>query len=311
MSEGLSRMRHRLDDPAGLGNAGLASSFVDLGHCKVKLGGTVALVLPAAAASGKSWRGARDLLKTRYRDITVASLAVSGSTTRAFSADTGMADILIVATRTTDSEEADGTALFANLLRRPASLFESSEIARAIRGKSSAESGKLHIGDRLVVGYFARAQLEKGGCVGLREEEIANTMVALQTGSLRLPRMRSRNLAVTVLDELEQRGMLHRDINGADSGGHSTFSRGSDLHLSHLPTPLCGRILPATSAGWSFALTVKGESVLDMMTAQSILGNERLLAWTSIWTSDSTPRASPRASLPNSPSVEGLGRTSR
>ena len=130
MSEGLSRMRHRLDDPAGLGKAGLASSFVDLGHCKVKLGGTVALVLPAAAASGKSWRGARDLLKTRYRDITVASLAVSGSTTRAFSADTGMADILIVATRTTDSEEADGTALFANLLRRPASLFESSEIAR-------------------------------------------------------------------------------------------------------------------------------------------------------------------------------------
>ena len=219
MSDGLRRMRGRLDTPAGHGNAGLASSFVDLAHCKVKPGGTVAFVLPAAAVTGRSWSGMRGLLENRYRDITVVTLAPSGSTARAFSADTGMAEALIVATRTTDNEKGSGKALFANLQRRPASLFEASEIARAIRNTSRVESGKLHIGDQLVVGNFVRVPLENGGCVGLLEESLAKTMLALQGGALHLPRMQPQKIPVTSLGALGVRGLLHRDINGADDRG--------------------------------------------------------------------------------------------
>ena len=219
MSRALKRLRGRMEDPVGHGNAGLASSFVDLAHRKVKPGGTVAFVLPAAAVTGESWSGMRRLLASCYRDIVIVTLALSGSTARAFSADTGMAEALLVAKRTFDGEQGEGTALFANLHRRPSSLLESSEIARSIRAAGATSSGKLRVGDKLVVGNFVRAPLEQGGCAGLREEEVARTMLSLQDGMLNLPRMRPGRVPVTVLGTLGDRGLVHRDINGEDGRG--------------------------------------------------------------------------------------------
>ena len=219
MSEALRRLRDRLDEPAGHGNAGLASSFVDLAHRKVKPGGTIAFVLPAAAVTGKSWSGMRGLLRRCYRDITVVTLALSGSTARAFSADTGMAEALLVATRTTGDKNGDDVALFVNLLRRPASLLESSEIARSIRAVGTTASGKLRIGDETVVGNFVRGSLEQGGCAGLREEEVAGTMLSLQEGMLNLPRILPLRVPVAVLSDLGERGLVHRDINGKNGRG--------------------------------------------------------------------------------------------
>lgn len=219
MSEALRQFRDRLQEPAGHGNAGLASSFVDLAHRKVKPGGTIAFVLPAATVTGGSWSGMRGLLRKRYRDITVVTLALSGSTARAFSADTGMAEALLVARRTRDGESGDGEALFVNLLRRPASLLESSETARSIREVGNTASGKLRIGNETVVGNFVRASLEQGGCAGLREEEVAGTMLSLEDGMLNLPRMLPLRVPVAVLGALGKRGLVHRDINGKDGRG--------------------------------------------------------------------------------------------
>lgn len=219
MSEALGQLRERLEEPAGHGNAGLASSFVDLAHRKVKPGGTIAFVLPAAAVTGGSWSGMRSLLRKCYRDITVVTLARSGSTERAFSADTGMAEALLVAKRTTGDKSVGGMALFANLLRRPASLLESSEIARSIRAAGKTAQGKLRIGDETVVGNFVRASLEQGGCAGLREEEVARTMLSLQEGTLNLPRMLPQKVPVAYLSVLGERGLVHRDINGKDGRG--------------------------------------------------------------------------------------------
>ena len=82
------------------GNAGLASNFMDLGHSKLKDGGVLALVIPFAFVRGKSWKGAREALQAHYSDVHVTSIAATtGSTTRAFSADTGMAECLVVATK--------------------------------------------------------------------------------------------------------------------------------------------------------------------------------------------------------------------
>ena len=100
------RMDERLRDitsgklgMAGDVKAGLASNFIDLAHAKVKEGGIIALVLPATYVAGKAWSKARKLIEGNYKDICIVSITTTGKHDRAFSADTGMAEILLVAVR--------------------------------------------------------------------------------------------------------------------------------------------------------------------------------------------------------------------
>ena len=158
MSRELKRLGKRLPhQQAGHGNAGLATNFIDLAHLKTKPGGVLALVIPAAFASGASWSGVRRLLAEEYHDVIVVSIAAVGSTDRAFSADTGMAEVLVVATRLdrprgcrqstsaagTDTAtstdvlhtEPDRGALWVNLHARPAGIVAGVEVARAIANR--------------------------------------------------------------------------------------------------------------------------------------------------------------------------------
>ena len=84
----------------GHGNAGLASNFIDLAHAKVSgADGVLAVVLPAAFLQGKAWAATRRLLQEGYKKAIVVSIADAGTTDRAFSADTGIAEVLVVASR--------------------------------------------------------------------------------------------------------------------------------------------------------------------------------------------------------------------
>ena len=108
MSDVLKGVRQRLKHPVGHGNAGLASNFIDLAHVKIKPGGVLALVLPLAIVSGGAWSRARRLLALEYRDLTVVTIAAAGdSHERAFSADTGIAEALVVAVKRNEPVEAD------------------------------------------------------------------------------------------------------------------------------------------------------------------------------------------------------------
>ena len=78
------------------GNAGLASDFTELAHRKVRDSGAVALVLPLSALSGNSWSGLRAQWRDSYRDTVVVTIAQTGTHDRSFSADTGMAECLVV-----------------------------------------------------------------------------------------------------------------------------------------------------------------------------------------------------------------------
>ena len=118
MAGALRKATGNLADAAGHGNAGLASNFIDLAHQKLKPGGVLALVLPLTATSGSAWGGARALLARWYRDITVIAIATTGSEDRAFSADTGMAEALVLAVKREERLEAtpdEVPALFVNL----------------------------------------------------------------------------------------------------------------------------------------------------------------------------------------------------
>ena len=111
MSRRLKEMRGGLDSPAGHGNAGLGSNFLDLADLKLRPGGILALVLSAAFAQGESWSNARRLLARGYRDLTVVSIATTGQTDRAFSSDTGMAEVLVLGTKhPTPPQEEESSA---------------------------------------------------------------------------------------------------------------------------------------------------------------------------------------------------------
>lgn len=108
----------------------MASYFTDLAHRKVAPGGTLALVLPSTSMSGSSWEKARKLIRRNYESIVVVSIAARGSHTRSFSADTGMAECLLVGRKRVNANTP--RAKFVVLPRQPADSLEGEQIAQAI-----------------------------------------------------------------------------------------------------------------------------------------------------------------------------------
>jgi len=204
----------------GHGNAGLASNFIDLAHAKIKPGGVLALVLPAVCVGGDAWAGARHLLEQTYEGVTVLTIAAHGQTDLAFSADTGMAEALVVATKRCDDSHAGcGKALFVNLYHRPHSLAEAFEIARSVCRLPQTRQGRLCVGDSTIIGTYIRAPLSEGGCASLRETTLADAALGLVEGTLRLPQGYTAPLATSRLGALGKRGLYALDISGDNSNG--------------------------------------------------------------------------------------------
>ena len=223
MSSRLKGIRAKLKKSgyiAGNGNAGLASNFIDLAHVKTKPGGVLAMVVPAACVSGSSWEDARRLLEHEYEHLTVLTIAAYGQTDRAFSADTGMAEALVVGTKCRTGCEGFGTTLFVNFYRRPRTLAEAFEMARAVRRLTPQDrQGRLCMGDCEVIGTYIRAPLSQGGCASLRETTLADAALGLVEGMLRLPRGYTVPLATISLEGIGKRGLYHIDISGDQSDG--------------------------------------------------------------------------------------------
>ena len=213
MSDRLAEIRGSLASPVGHGNAGLASNFIDLAHAKVRPSGTIALVLPMTAIQGASWQPARQLLTERYADVAVVTIASAGNLDRAFSADTGMAETLVLGTKRGETVQDPEAALFVNLHRRPDSLLEAAEIAKLVSlVPPQSRTGRVQAGDQLL-GSYIRAPLSEGGCAALRESALAEVMMSLHRGNLVLPRHGDRHaIPVARLKELGERGLLDRDI---------------------------------------------------------------------------------------------------
>ena len=184
------------------GHAGLASNFMDLGHRKLKDGGVLALVIPFAFVRGKSWKRAREALKDHYADIHVTSIAATGSTARAFSADTGMAECLVVATKRSGSKSR---AAYSNLAVRPSSLLEAAVGAKNARSQT------------------VQGDILDAGVAGVRSTSVIDSARDLKAGNLRLPRQaQAIRLPVVTLGTVAARGLVHRDINGGPTDRKKT-----------------------------------------------------------------------------------------
>ena len=216
------RKRRPLQVIAGNGNAGLASNFIDLAHEKIAPNGVLALILPFTFTCGDSWSKARKLLQLNYYKITVVAIATTGSTNRAFSADTGMAEVLVVAKRKEKLDlEYTQFVQFFNLYRRPKSLLEATTIAKLINNQpENTDGGVLQLSDDsedIGIGSYIHAPFEMSGCAGvISVSTLCKAMISYFCfRPLQLPRTsRVFNLPVVQLDEIGYRGAHLLDISG-------------------------------------------------------------------------------------------------
>ena len=217
------------------GYAGIASAFVAIADRMVKKRGTLALVLPMTALQGTSWQKVRQLIASAYRDVTVLTIAAPRQYDRSFSADTGMAETMIVCRES--SNAPGGRGLFVSLRRRPDSEMEATEIARAIRAaaESSAvrtlEDGPfggspVSVGDEHL-GEVVDAPLSRDApwsAVGISDFAVVQTAYQLVYGTIWLPQMSEQDamrVPMTDLQQVCQVGINHNNIVG--NGSQTAF----------------------------------------------------------------------------------------
>ena len=219
------------------GYAGIASWFVALADRMVKHDGTVALVLPMTALQGSSWRKVRQLIADSYSDVVVMTIATAQQVDQSFSADTGMAETLLICRRSGRKPTRRG--LFVSLNRRPDSEMEASEIARKLSqvasngGVRRLEDGPyggqvLEIGDELL-GEVIDAPLDSDlpwSAVGISDFSLVQSARQLSRGKVWLPQMTQRevlNVQMVPTGDIARIGLAHKDIVG--SGYRTAFER--------------------------------------------------------------------------------------
>ena len=204
------------------------SQFAALAHKKLRFGGVLALVLPLSAAAGLSWQGFRETLAKNYTDLTVLSVAASDNDHLSFSADTGMAECLVIARKLKQSEATTGTGRghFISLGRRAQGFAHAGSLAMNVSNLEQARRVEdrpyggtaLMIGDELT-GESMTVPVQTGGAswgaVRLSDLSLAQTAFALAQSKLWLPGSPSAlDLKVAPLNTLAKLGMVHRDITG-------------------------------------------------------------------------------------------------
>ena len=212
-------------------NPGEGPDFVDLADRMLKRNGTMAFVLPVTVITGSSWQKVRKMWAEEYHNVLVITIADALTQNCAFSADTNMAECLVVATK--GKSKNTGRAIFVCLERCPDGELEAQEIAKvifAVNDVRQLEDGinrgnPIHVGDD-VIGFVISAPLTSGA-VGwpisrVRDITAIQSAYQLANGRLQLPRQKAFiDLPICFLSDIAQFGADHRDIH--DSGKRGAF----------------------------------------------------------------------------------------
>lgn len=165
------------------GQAGLSSYFAELAHSMLKSKGVMGFILPATVLASPTSQKLRDMWATSYHDVIVITIAEAKDCDCAFSADTEMAECIIIATK--GKGDNTGRGKFVCLNQRPKSLLEALEITnRIIRSNGTyrledMQSGgnAIKVGEE-ILGYMLDCPLPRGeGWVAVR----VKSMVVLQS----------------------------------------------------------------------------------------------------------------------------------
>lgn len=213
------------------GHAGLASYFVDLADRMIAVNGTLSLVLPLTALSGKSWEKIRSLWHSEYIRPTIVTIAESGTHSRSFSADTGMAECLFIAQKGRPSH-GDKRATFVILDTQPSGTFVGEQLAEVISKQLDEDAVKKledgpFGGSRIVIGSSEYGEsvncpLPSEGAwqiAGIKDITLAQTAYQLSNGKLwieGMSRKQSVDIPISKMEDVIRRvGPHHLDITGS------------------------------------------------------------------------------------------------
>ncbi len=215
----------------GDGYAGLGTYFTAIAHNMVKPGGHIALILPISALLGgsydgrtaRSWQKLRQLLADGYNDIVILTIAQAENREAAFSADTDIAEAMIVARRLAAAEQPARRAHFVNLAARPGNKLEAQEMARAIRialnrlttpeTAAAITVGRTEVGTVRLEGVNP---LDKWTTARIANIGLVRTARALARGNLYLPqRIDPVAIPIARMGQVGRVGPVHRAILNA------------------------------------------------------------------------------------------------
>ncbi len=213
-------------------NPGEGPDFIDLADRMLKRNGIMAFVLPVTVITGSSWQKVRKMWVEEYHDILVITIAHEDIEKCAFSADTGMAECLVIAKKGKRKNMGRGT--FVCLKRCPHGELEALEIAKRIhtfknihRLDDDTLSGgePLQIGDE-VIGHIISApiiQSEAGWPLSrVKNMSVVQSAHQLAHGLVHIPRQTSNiQLAMCPVSEVATLGIGTKDIRGG--GGRGAF----------------------------------------------------------------------------------------
>ena len=218
-------------------NPGEGPDFVDLADRMLKRSGIMAFVLPVTAITGSSWQKVRKMWAEEYHDVLVITIAHENVEECAFSADTGMAECLVVAKK--GKRENTGRCTFLCLTRGPHGELEALEIAKGLRRFKNIRQLDDHTlsgGDRLQIGDEVVGQLMSALIVqsdrGWPLSRVKNMSVVqaahyLADGLIRFPRQISAvQLPLCFVSEIAKLGAGTKDICGGAGRGAFDVAKG-------------------------------------------------------------------------------------
>jgi hypothetical protein len=209
------------------GNAGEASAFLVLADRKLTPGGTLATVMPLTFMFGESWEQSRQLLRRSYDKLVLVSIAGSQDDDLSFSADTGMAECLVVGRKMKNESQR---ATFVVLNERPSSTLAGLTAAVQIQELRKGDIRRLEdppVGGSLLrfgddaIGYAMDAPLAEEGpwnLARIKDGSLAQVSYHMASrGIMWLPGTAENStipVSITTVSGIGLIGPISRDISG-------------------------------------------------------------------------------------------------
>ena len=234
----MRRARGQKNWRVGDGNAGLPSDFVDLTDRMLKTNGKgrMGFILPATCLTTSDWRKVRNMWATEYHDVIVITIADARGESCAFSADTSMAECIVVATKG-EKNGNTGRGTFISLNHRPRTVLEAQEIANTIYRLNSTRrledipSGGdlLKAGDE-ILGHALNCPLwtdRAWEAVRIKEMALIQSAHRLANGEIWLPtQIGPLNVPICSVADIAEIGATHRDIHEKGERGAFDVEKG-------------------------------------------------------------------------------------
>ena len=223
VADQMKRALASIQDTVGNFSAGFGSYFVDLADRMLKINGqsVMGFVLPITVSTSPDWQKVRDLWAYAYHDVVVVTIADAKTENCSFSADTNMAECLIVAIK--GKTESTGRGTFICLRRRPDSHLEALEIAKSTHRLENVRrfenppigGNSIRVGNEIVGSALNCPLVGTWVTTRIQELSLIQTAYHLVNGRIWLPdQFEALEIPMTTVGEIAEVGFDSNAITG-------------------------------------------------------------------------------------------------